>query len=275
VSQPFILLDPRRPSVDFRNKCAFTVMAKAPVAGQVKTRLTPPLTPEQAAGLNACFLRDTVVSLADAAAATGTRWVISYMPADEEAAFGSILPPGALLLPQRGNGFGERLLRTAEDLFTCGFRSVCLIDSDSPTVPTSAFVTAAEELAELDDRVVLGPSDDGGYYLLGLNQRHKHLFENISWSTTAVAQQTRERAKHLGLPVISLPTWYDVDEVLSLKRLRRELFSRRMEASSQSAAYPAPFTRAYLQEIGWSLNNAASDAIPDNLNEAEVATFPN
>jgi hypothetical protein len=275
MSQPFILLDPHQPFIDFRNRCALTVMAKAPVAGQVKTRLTPPLTPEQAAGLNACFLKDTVASLADAAAAAGARWVISYMPAGEEAAFGGILPQGALLLPQRGNGFGERLLRTAEDLFSCGFSSVCLIDSDSPTVPTGAFVRAAKELAESGDRVVLGPSDDGGYYLLGLNQRHKHLFENISWSTAAVAQQTRERAKQLGLPVISLPTWYDVDEELSLERLRRELFSPGLEVTSQPATYPAPFTRAYLQQIGLSVNNVATDATPDNVNEAEVGNFTN
>jgi uncharacterized protein len=275
MSQPFILLDPHQPSIDFRNRCALTVMAKAPVAGHVKTRLTPPLTPEQAAGLNACFLKDTVASLADAAAAAGARWVISYMPPGEEAAFGGILPQGALLLPQRGNGFGQRLLHTADDLFACGFSSVCLIDSDSPTVPTGLFVRAAEELAESGDRVVLGPSDDGGYYLLGLNQRHKHMFENISWSTAAVAQQTRERATQLGLPVISLPTWYDVDEELSLERLRRELFSPGLERTFQPATCPAPFTRAYLQQIGLSLNNVASNAIPDNVNETEVANFTN
>jgi rSAM/selenodomain-associated transferase 1 len=275
MTQPFILLDPHQPSIDFRSTCALTVMAKAPVAGRVKTRLTPPLTPEQAAELNACFLRDTVASLADAAVATAARWVISYMPVGEEAAFEGILPQGALLLPQRGNGFGERLLRTAEDLFACGFSSVCLIDSDSPTVPTSAFVRAAVELAALGDRVVIGPSDDGGYYLLGLNQQHKHLFENIPWSTAAVARQTRERAKQLGLPVISLPTWYDVDEVLSLERLRRELFSSGVEGTSPSVPYPAPYTRAYLQRIELSLTNVASDAIPDNVNEAEVTNFTN
>lgn len=248
-------------------------MAKAPVAGRVKTRLSPPLTAEQAAGLNGCFLRDTVVNLADAAAHIGARWVISYTPVGEEAAFETILPPRALLLPQRGDGFGERLLRTTEDLFACGFSSVCLIDSDSPTVPTRVFVRAAEELSESGDRVVLGPSDDGGYYLLGLNQRHNHLFKNISWSTAAVAQQTRERAKQLGLPVISLPNWYDVDDALSLERLRRELFSRDPDVSSASAAYPALYTRAYLQQIGLSLNNVANDAIPHNLERSDAANL--
>ena len=274
MSHPFVVLDPRQPSVDFRNRCALSVMAKAPVAGQVKTRLTPPLTREQAAGLNACFLRDTVDSLADAAAPTGARWIVSYMPIGEEAAFVGILPPGALLLPQRGDGFGERLLGTAEDLFTCGFSSVCLIDSDSPTVPTGAFVRAVEELAAWGDRVVLGPADDGGYYLLGLKQRHKRLFGNIAWSTAAVAQQTRERAKQLGLPVVLLPTWYDIDDASSLERLGRELLSGSPEAPSQSAAYPGPCTRAFLQQIGWSLNHAPSDATPNHFHESELANFP-
>jgi len=151
---------------------------------------------------------------------------------------------------------------------------VCLIDSDSPTVPTSAFVRAVEELAMLGDRVVLGPSDDGGYYLLGFNQRHKFLFENISWSTAEVAQQTRERARQLGLPVVSLPTWFDVDEEVSLERLRRELYLPRLGVSSKPHAYPAPFTRAYLQQIGLSMDDAARDAIRKNPSGAEVANSP-
>jgi rSAM/selenodomain-associated transferase 1 len=271
MSQTFKLLDPLQPSAGFHDTCALAVMAKAPVAGNVKTRLTPPMTPEQAAVLNACFLKDTIGSLADATALTGARWVISYTPIGEESSFEGTLPPGALLLAQRGNGFGERLLRTTEDLFACGFSSVCLVDSDSPTVPTRAFVRAAEELAAPGDRVVLGPSDDGGYYLLGLNQRHNYLFEDISWSTAAVARQTRERAEQVGLPVISLQTWYDVDEEVSLKRLRRELFSRGVEASHQLSGYPAPYTRAYLQQIGWSLNDASSNVPPATLNDTEVA----
>jgi rSAM/selenodomain-associated transferase 1 len=272
VSTLFTLLDPSEPSSEFRDRCALTVMAKAPVAGRVKTRLTPPLTPEQAAGLNACFLRDTVATLAESAALSGARWVVSYTPAGEEAAFQGILPPGALLLPQRGNGFGERLLRTAEDLFACGFSSVCLIDSDSPTVPKSAFVQAVESLDAPGDRVVLGPSIDGGYYLLGLKRPHKRLFENILWSTSTVACQTRERAKDLGVRVISLPIWYDVDEVESLDRLRRELSLHGLEGPPESAAYAAPFTRAFLEKVRWSLIDAGSDA--DSLNNAEVANSP-
>lgn len=275
MSQPFIFLNPRRPSAEFRDRCALAVMAKAPIAGQVKTRLSPPLTCEQAARLNACFLRDTVASLSDASAITGARWVISYMPASQESAFRGILPAGALLLPQRGNEFGDRLRLTSEDLFACGFSSVCLIDSDSPTVPTGAFVRAAEELGAPGDRVVLGPSDDGGYYLLGVNRRHRLLFENISWSTSGVAEQTRDRAKQLALPVVSLPTWFDVDDEWSLARLRREFQSPTLAVSPGRDAYPAPFTRRYLQQIGLSATDVGNDAIQKNVNEPDIANSAN
>src|SRR5271170_6710421 len=143
MSHPYRILDPSYPNPEFAGKCALTVMAKAPRPGKVKTRLSPPLTPDQASDLNACFLRDTVTSLRAATPKAPAEWVISYTPIGEEAAFRGILPYGALLIPQRGDGFGERLLATAEDLFSCGFAAVCLIDSDSPTVPTEEFVTAA------------------------------------------------------------------------------------------------------------------------------------
>src|SRR5271169_2234858 len=118
MTHPYRILDPSQPSPDFAGKCALTVMAKAPRPGKVKTRLSPPLTPEQASELNACFLRDTVASLHTATQLASAEWVISYTPIGEEAAFLGILDDGALLIPQRGDGFGERLLATAEDLFS-------------------------------------------------------------------------------------------------------------------------------------------------------------
>src|SRR5271163_989068 len=139
MTHPYRMLDPSQPSPEFAGKCALTVMAKAPRPGKVKTRLSPPLSPEQASALNACFLRDTVASLRAATLSAPAEWVISYTPVGEEAAFRGILEEGALLLPQRGDGFGERLVATAEDLLACGFSAVCLIDSDSPTVPTGEF----------------------------------------------------------------------------------------------------------------------------------------
>lgn len=242
----FRILDPRTRSAEFAGKCALAIMAKAPRPGRVKTRLSPPLTPEQASALNACFLRDTVASLGAAALETPAEWVVSYTPAGEESAFHGILPPGALLVPQRGEGFGERLLHTVEDLLTSGFSSVCLIDSDSPTVPTAEYVVAVRYLAGAGEQAVLGPSEDGGYYLLGVQSAVAKLFERIAWSTPLVAEQTMARASEIKLPVRLLRRWYDVDDATSLRRLEAELFH---SGAGAAQGYLSPHTREYLAEV--------------------------
>ncbi len=246
IGHPFRILDPAERRDEFAGKCALAVMTKAPIPGKVKTRLSPPLTSEQASTLNSCFLRDTVNSLESATLTAPARWVISYTPIGEEAAFGGVLPDGALLLPQRGDGFGERLLFTAEGLFACGFSAVCLIDSDSPTVPTAEFSRAARTLLKPGNRAVLGPSEDGGYYLIGLQKPHPQLFSEITWSTSIVARQTLERAAEIHLPVELLQLWYDVDDSTSLQRLQTELFD---PESDLPRGYPAPNTREYLSGL--------------------------
>ena len=245
MSHPFRMLDPSRVDHEFAGRCALAVMAKAPVAGKVKTRLSPPLSAAQAAELNACFLRDTVANLRMAAAQAPAEVVISYTPVGQEAAFVGVLPQSTLLLPQRGESFGERLLASAEDLFACGFSSVCLIDSDSPSVPTEEFVRAVEILGRPGDRAVLGPSADGGYYLIGLQRAERNLFARITWSTELVLAETLERAREMTLPVSLLTRWYDVDDALSLDRLREELSL----SLCGGAGYPAPHTKAYLTQL--------------------------
>jgi uncharacterized protein len=115
------------------------------------------------------------------------------------------------------------LLHAAQSLFAGGHDAVCLVNSDSPTLPTSLLEAAAVALAEDGDRVVLGPAEDGGYYLLGVKAPHPHLFRDVAWSTSEVAEQTRERARVLGLPLVELDPWYDVDDAPALHRLCREL----------------------------------------------------
>ncbi len=242
MSHPFRILDPACPDPALAGRCAFTVMAKAPVPGRVKTRLTPPLAPEQSAALNKAFLRDTLANLGEAAGQCAADCVVSYTPVGQEAAFTGILPETTLLVPQRGDGFGERLLLTATDLFLCGYSSVCLIDSDSPTVPTAEFIHAAQALAQEKEQAVLGRSEDGGYYLLGLRAPHSRLFEDITWSTALVATQTAERAGEAGLPLFELTPWYDVDDAQSLARLQAEF-------AAGGYGYPAPHTRALLAEL--------------------------
>jgi hypothetical protein len=219
------------------------IMAKAPRVGKVKTRLSPPLTLEQSAALNICFLKDTAEGLAGVAGADG---MVCYTPVGDETAFDGLLPGSFRLIAQRGDKFGERLLCAAEDILSCGFGSVCLIDSDSPTVPKAAFEQAVAELAREGDRIVLGPSQDGGYYLIGLKRAHAAVFENITWSTASVCEETIERAREAGIEVAVLPLWYDVDDGATLTILREELIGGKMPEFAGVQGYEAPHTKEFL-----------------------------
>jgi hypothetical protein len=259
----FRVLDPNLPDRGARGLCALAVMTKAPQPGRVKTRLVPPLTPEEAAELNKCFLRDTAAAISSACsrrpvgdekkmdfkpeegpshseAATAACGIAVYTPVGAESTYNDILPADFSLLQQRGDKFGERLYFAVEDLFKCGFESVCLIDSDSPTVPAENFAEAVGLLSTNEDRVVLGPSDDGGYYLIGVKKPHWHLFEQIDWSTERVLNQTMQRATEIRTEVKLLPTGYDVDDDASLRRLCNELLGEQGDDSV------APSTRKFL-----------------------------
>ena len=227
------------------NVCALGLMAKAPFAGEVKTRLIPPLTPSEAAALNVCFLRDMATNIASISETTAASGLVVYTPAGSESAFDDVLPEGFTLLAQRGPSLGERLCNATDDLLKAGHSAVCLINSDSPTLPRAILVRAIESLAVEGDRVVLGAADDGGYYLIGLKQAHRNLFDGIAWSTSDVLARTTQRAAEIDLPVELLPPWYDVDDAETLNRLCEELFS----GVSLKEAYPAPQTRAFLEAI--------------------------
>ncbi len=240
------VLDAHLPQAARKNACALAVMAKAPRPGKVKTRLQPPLTAEEAAALNCCFLQDTTRNIADVASAGGAQGLICYTPVGDEAAFHGLLPEGFGLIAQRGDGFGERLHLAATDILACGFGAVCLIDSDSPTMPTAALRMAVEALGAPGDRVVLGGSEDGGYYLIGLKQAHLAPFERITWSTASVWEQTLDRVRETGLELLVLPTWYDVDDAATLQVLEGELLDGRRPPFAAQDGYNAAHTRAFL-----------------------------
>ena len=242
------VLDPNTRGESARDFCALGIMTKAPRAGEVKTRLVPPLSMEEAAALNICFLRDTAAAISAAiqiakAARKSAYGVAVYTPPGAEEAYTDILPPHFVLIPQRGGSFGDRLCFAAEDLFKCGFNSVCLIDSDSPTVRPEIFAQAVQFLDSSGDRIVLGPSDDGGYYLIGLKQPRREMFERIDWSTERVFEQTMARTKEIGLEAKLLPMRYDVDDSTILRRLCDELLG------DNSRADVAPETGKFLREI--------------------------
>jgi rSAM/selenodomain-associated transferase 1 len=220
-------------------------MAKAPRVGDAKTRLVPDLSPERAAILSACFIRDAAANIAAAGLKAAIDGYIAFAPKDAEAEFRPLLAPQTRLLPSRRAGLAASLYDAAADLLAAGYGSVCLLNSDSPTLPTSVLVEAARALSFSGDRLVLGPAEDGGYYLIGLKHAHRRLFEDIAWSTSLVFAQTAERAREIGLEPVVLPVWYDVDDIASLRRLHLEL----QRETATRAICPASHTSGFLRSL--------------------------
>lgn len=209
--------------------CGIAFMAKASSPGHAKTRLVPPLNFEEAALLNTAFLQDVAdnVLLAGRRSAAVVHIVgyAAYGPAGTEDFFRRALPDTIGLIGAWQPDFGDCLFQTICEIFARGHGMAVVLNSDSPTLPTALLIETAIQLAKPGDRAVLGPSTDGGYYLLGLKAAHRRMFEDITWSTDAVAEQTRQRAYEIGLELHTLPTWYDVDDVDGLCRLSAELSS--------------------------------------------------
>ena len=235
-----------------RSTCAFAVMAKASIAGKTKTRLVPPLTEDEAARLNTAFLRDAADNILSAAMFARIRGWMAFSPAGAEPFFRSHLPESIGLIETVAPSLGECLQHAAATLLRAGHGAVCLVNSDSPTLPVGYLVTAATALAAPADRIVLGPSTDGGYYLIGMKRPHPGLFEDISWSTDQVLSQTLARARDLGVPVVSLPAWYDVDSAETLQTLIGEVLDGQPFRGPAVSA-PANWTREHLAMLVESL----------------------
>ncbi|HUA56507.1 MAG TPA: TIGR04282 family arsenosugar biosynthesis glycosyltransferase [Candidatus Sulfotelmatobacter sp.] len=232
-------------------RCAVAVMAKAPAVGRVKTRLVPPLSLDEAAALGGCFLRDVTANIALAGRSAPIDGFVAYAPAGSEALFESVIEPGTGFvladgspsMPAGVDGFGRCLLHAVQGLLARGYGAVCLVNSDGPTLPTAFLVEAATALAVPGDRLVLGPADDGGYYLIGMKQAHAPVFAAIDWSTERVTSQTRDRADAIGLDTVMLRSWFDVDDVASLRLLVDAL-----DGGGRDGSYGAPETTRWLAE---------------------------
>jgi uncharacterized protein len=197
---------------------ALIVVAKRPAPGQTKTRLSPPLKPEQASALYECFLLDTLDHMRQVRDA---RHVIAYLPHNEQEYFHQFASDFELI-PQEGADLGERLDHALTTYLSRGYERVVIMDSDSPTLPPNYLFQAFNVLSN-DADVVLGPCDDGGYYLIGLKRPTPRLLRDVHMSTPTVAAETIALAKEDGLNLVTLPTWYDIDDVLSLSRLIKEI----------------------------------------------------
>lgn len=230
-------------------RSALGIMIKTPKAGFSKTRLCPPLEPHESAAFSRCFLQDTAENiLAVSLERKNAIGVAVYTAAGSEQEFENLLPKDLLLIPQRGESFGDRLHYAAEDLFSVGFASVCLIGSDSPTLPSSYLRQMVDYLSRSEEGVAIGPTVDGGYYAIGLNAPCRRLFEDIDWSTDRVFEQTQARVAELEMREMTLPAWYDVDDGFGLERLLEELYGED-HFRQRSCRYKAIHTQRLLNSI--------------------------
>lgn len=222
-----------------RRRSAVAVMAKEPKAGQVKTRLVPPLTPQQAAELYRCLLLDKLVQVGHL---TGIEPYLAYTPNEARPLMQSLAPEPFALIPQVGSDLGDRLHRLSAVLLERGHAGVTIIDSDTPTLPTAYLLDAIDRLQGEASDLVLGPAKDGGYYLIGLKRPCRGLFDGIPWSGPAVLTETLRRASAQRLRVSILPSWFDVDTPDDLARLRHDL--------ATNGTGLAAHTRAFLFDQG-------------------------
>jgi rSAM/selenodomain-associated transferase 1 len=215
---------------------AFIVVGKAPEPGRTKTRLVPPLTSDGAADLYRGFLLDAV----QLGLELGWERTSVVHARGAAATLEALLPREACLLEQVGSGLADALAYAFQSHFADGFDRVVLIGSDSPTLSAEPVIEACEAIEHAHD-LAIGPSADGGYYLVAMRHPHLGVFQGIEWSTSRVYAQTIARTQALGLRVKSVREWYDIDEPADLERLQRELRS--------SSPGLAPHTRAALARI--------------------------
>jgi hypothetical protein len=222
---------------------AVGIMCKAPRLGRSKSRLAATVGPQAAAELSGCFLRDVAAAIEAAAHGCACRGYGVYAPAGSEVELRQYLPSSFGLLLQVDADFGNVLHGAIRDLLAAEHDCVALVNGDSPTLPPRLLVDAIDALRRPGDRLVLGPASDGGYYLIGLKHPHRRLFEDIPWGTETVARLTVERAGEIGLEVVTLPEWYDVDDAETFAWLRAEIAGRSDRFTGGGAAAA---TRAWL-----------------------------
>jgi len=217
-------------------KRAIIIMAKAPFAGTVKTRLQPFLAAAQCAELAACFLRDTINK---AKSLENQSLIIAYSPAGEINYFNQFAHPKTSFVEQKGDNLGAKMFSAFEFAFAQNAGAAVMIGTDSPTFPAD-FIEQAFEFLETNSDAVLGKTEDGGFYLIGLRRMNARIFDGVEWSSTKTFAQARENIMKLDWHLREVPAWYDVDEPKDLERLKREFLHNR------NAQKCAPHTSQWL-----------------------------
>lgn len=213
-------------------------MAKVPLAGNVKTRLQPYLSPAQCAGFAESLLRDTIIK----AESLPHQLIISFTPPEKREFLDEFIKRNTFVVAQSGADLGERMFNAFRFAFERKFDSVVMIGTDSPTFPVD-FIEQAFGFLETNSDVALGKTADGGFYLIGLRKAvRKEIFENVAWSSEKTFEQVCRNIKNLDLRLREVPDWYDVDEENDFNQLKEEFLR------SENAKKRAPHTFDWIKQ---------------------------
>jgi rSAM/selenodomain-associated transferase 1 len=207
---------------------SIVIFVKYPAPGKVKTRLGAQIGYRLAADLYHLFIDQT---LEIARRAEADNIYIAYEPKERSDDFEKLVPDGFNCFPQHGQDLGQRMLNAFEYVLNQNSNKVIILGSDSPTLPVHIVKDAFTRLAAFD--LVLGPAEDGGYYLIGVKRPYQGIFDNIEWSSPSVLQNTLERASELGIHYSLLPQWYDVDTLADLRRAVQDDSSKKIKSYLQ------------------------------------------
>lgn len=214
---------------DFMKNPAIIVMAKVPGFGDVKTRLRPILSEDQCSSLATCFLLDTIANLE----ASFDNILIAFTPEKALSHLKSLIKSEHKLITQKGNDLGERLKTAIAEAFEMGFAPIIVVGTDSPNMPVDLPAKVLAHLSPRENGVVIGPTEDGGYYLIGVSKQIDDLFNGVTWGANSVFDETISKVNEIGnLDLLILPEWFDVDEPDDLLRLNAELCGTVAEANN-------------------------------------------
>lgn len=222
---------------------AIILFVRAPSAGQAKTRLIGSMSAEKVTALYEAFVKDTVEK---AGSVKSVDLFVSFTPVAHAREIAGLAANATGYFPQMDGDLGERMLKAFRYVFSLGYERVLLVGTDLPTLPSSTFNEAFRAFDEVD--IVLGPSDDGGYYLIGMKNAWADLFAGIEWSTDRVLEQTIRKAASNSLSMKLLKAWYDVDTPADIERLRQDLVKMKLAGIDELPAHT--FAELFGDRIG-------------------------
>lgn len=219
------------------NSNAAILFARNPVPGEVKTRLQSEWDADTVCKVYEAFLEDARLQLLGL---QSTDCFVSIHSEQGRSYFDSFSACGFRVVEQEGADLGQRMRHAFAERFGEGYDSVVIIGSDSPTMPVHYLEQAFESKKDL----VLGPSTDGGYYLIGMSGKVTEVFEGIDWGTDKVLSSTQEKIKKVGASLSLLPPWYDIDTPADLRFLKTHL-----GLMEQSGLKGGSTTRRVIEEL--------------------------